>query len=269
MTREEIAQLLERLDLRGRQLIVHPALDCFGSVSGGPEAVCGALMDAVGVRGTIVMPVFTAEETLPQGDAQAVAFHPELPASPSLGPVVEAFRRLPGVMRSNHPTHSFSAWGHSARSVLSTQRDNNVLGPLKKLNVMRGQVLLLGTRLDRASVLHLAEEQGEVPYLVRRTAVRINAAGYDEKVVLESVPGCGRAFERLEERLDPAQIASIALPMGTARLVAVRYLVQLAAAALAENPGIFICDDAACESCVGKRRALDQAGRVRRDAAGS
>lgn len=267
MTREEIALLLEGLDLRGRQLIVHVSLPSFGVVHGGADAVCGALMDAVGVRGTILMPAFTADETLPPADAQpAVAFHPELAVSPSLGEVAEAFRRHPGVMRSNHPTHSFSAWGHNARGVLSTQRDNNVLGPLKKLNVMRGDVLLLGATLSAASVLYLAEEQSEIPFLTRRTAVRINAAGYDERVVLESVPGCGLAFDRLEARIDPSQVVATALPAGTARLLPVRHLVQIASAALAEDPSAFICNRPACESCAGKRRAIELAGHERRDA---
>ena len=41
-----------------------------------------------------------------------------------------------------------------------------------------------------------------MPYLERRTAVRINAAGYDERVVLENVPGCSRGFAHLEGRID-------------------------------------------------------------------
>ena len=64
-----------------------------------------------------------------------------------------------------------------AREVLSTQRDNNPMGPLKKLNVVQGQALLLGEALTAVSAIHLAEERAGVPYLGRRTAVRVNAAG--------------------------------------------------------------------------------------------
>src|SRR5262249_50268603 len=149
----------------------------------GARSVCLAILDAVGENATVVMPAFTCAETLPHPVAgsvggaphRTVAFHQDLPVSRAVGAVAEAFRHLPGVLRSSHPTHSFAAWGRQAREVLSTQRDNNALGPLKKLNVMQGQVLLLGTTLEAATVIHLAEEGVGVPYLGRNTAVRVNA----------------------------------------------------------------------------------------------
>ena len=158
------------------------------------------------------MPAFTYEETLVGESASPVPFHPDLPVSASVGLIAETFRRLPGVLRSNHPSHSFTAYGRQARAVLSTQRDNNPLGPIKKLNVMRGHVLLLGAALRSCTAIHLAEENSPVAYLGRSTAVRINAGGYEERVVLEHLPGCDRAFDRLEARLDPDQV--LTAPLG-------------------------------------------------------
>lgn len=261
MTREELGWLLAGLDLDGRQVVVHSSLSSFGHVDGGADTLCRILMDVVGDRGTILMPAFTARETMPAGPrASSVSFHPELPVSREVGVVAETFRRLGTVLRSNHPTHSFSAWGHNGRGMLSTQRDNNVLGPLKKLNVVQGDVVLLGVTLRAATAIHLAEEQCGVPYLMRRTAVRINSAGYDERVVLENVPGCGRAFDRLEARLDPGAVRAVPLAHGAARRIPVRYLVNLAAAALRDDPAVFVCDDDACGDCREKRRLLAQAG---------
>jgi len=271
MNRQEIAARLDALELRGRQMIVHASLASFGTVEGGADTVCAALMDAVGPRGTMLMPAFTCAETLPSltegATESAIPFHPDLSVSAAVGAVAETFRRCSGVMRSNHPTHSFSAWGHNARGLLSTQRDNNVLGPLKKLNVVRGDVLLVGTTLRAASVIFLAEEQSSIPYLARRTAVRVNASGYDERVVLENVPGCGFAFDRLEPKLDPTQVERVELAHGWARRISVRYLVGLAAAALRDDPAVFICERTECESCVAKRNRLDQFARERKDAA--
>jgi aminoglycoside 3-N-acetyltransferase len=278
MTRDELLRLFEGLGLRGNHVVVHPSLSSFGQVDGGARTVCTALIDAVGDGGTIVMPAFTCAETLgtaPNGGTAAgaggavtsanapagnprppVAFHPDLPVSREVGAIAEAFRHLPGTLRSSHPTHSFCAWGRQARDVLSTQRDNNPLGPLKKLNVVQGQVLLLGTSLQAATAIHLAEERVGVPYLSRRTALRVNAAGYAERVVLENVPGCSSAFVKLEDRLDPAKIRAVPLARGAARKVPIRYLVQLATTLLERDPRAFICDDPGCQSCTAKRDAF-------------
>lgn len=265
MRLDEIRHLLDALKLRGERVAVHTSLSSFGTVEGGADTVCQAVMDSVGPDGTVLMPAFTYTETLgaefePDSDARKVprtaAFHPELPVSREIGAVAEAFRRFPGVMRSNHPTHSFSAWGRDARVMLSTQRDNNLLGPLKKLNVVRGHVVLLGTTLASATAIHLAEEQLRMPYLGRRTAVRINAAGYDERVVLENVPGCSRAFARLEDTLDINKVLGVSLARGAARKIPIRYLVTLAAKQLENDPTIFVCDDPACASCAGKTSVL-------------
>ena len=260
MTRSELIRILDSLALRGSQLIVHAELASFGDLDGGSRTVCEALIDAVGDAGSILMPAFTYSDTLSLpgdlGRRRPVAFHQELPVTRDVGVIAEAFRHMPGVLRSSHPTHSFAAWGRQARDVLSTQRDNNPLGPLKKLSVVQGQVLLLGCGLESATAVHLAEERSNVSYMSRRTAVRVNAAGYDERVVLENVPGCSAAFARLEERLDPSKVRTAQLPAGIARKIPIRYLVNLATTVLESDPRAFICDDPDCIGCAPKRAAV-------------
>jgi aminoglycoside 3-N-acetyltransferase len=256
MSRDEIVRLLEGLGLRGNQVVVHASLSSLGRVDGGASTLCAALLDVVGDGGTILIPAFTYAETLSGHTAgRPVAYHPDLPVSREIGAVAEAFRHLPGVLRSSHPTHSFCAWGRQAREALSTQRDNNPLGPLKKLNVVQGQVLLLGTSLQAATAIHLAEERVGAPSLTRRTALRVNAAGYAERVVLENVPGCHLGFGKLEQHLDPAKVRAVGLAHGAARKIPIRYLVQLATAALEHDPHALSCDRPECDSCVAKRDA--------------
>jgi aminoglycoside N3'-acetyltransferase len=263
MDRNELSWLLDALDLHGKQMLVQANLAAFGEVDGGATTVCRVLMENVGESGTILMPTFTYVETLgePIVDDQEprprpVAFHADMPVSAEIGEVAETFRRLPGVLRSSHPSHSFSAWGRHARDMLSTQRDNNTLGPLKKLSLAQGHVVLLGTTLDSATVIHLAEEQLHVPYLQRRTASRLNSAGYDERVVIENVPGCSFAFRRLEPSLDPEVVRSVRLPRGWGLVVPVRYLVRLALTTLQKDPDAFVCERIGCVGCDVKRAAL-------------
>jgi len=259
MTVDEVMEVLRPLRLEGGQVVVHSSLSAFGRVDGGAVGLCQALCRLVGEGGTILMPAFTYTETLlPLGPPRGrpVSYHLDLPVSREIGAVAEAFRRLPGVVRSSHPTHSFAAWGRQARDVLSTQRDNNLLGPLKKINLMQGHVLLLGTALHSATIIHLAEERLEMPYLERRTAVRINTSGHEERVVLEKVPGCSLAFDRLEAALEPGKYLSQPLPRGEARKIPMRYLLNLATSALDRQPDVFLCGREECESCARKRQAL-------------
>jgi aminoglycoside N3'-acetyltransferase len=257
MTRAELVQQLRPLGLQDNNVLVHASLDAFSGAGVTPAMLCEALIEAVGSYGTIVMPAFTWTETAFSDGTTPIAFRPESPVSPSLGSVAETFRLLPGVMRSNHPSHSFASYGRYARDVLSTQRDNNPLGPAKKLNVLQGYVLLLGASLRAATVIHLAEEGAAVPYLQRGSALRMNASGFEERVILEHVPGCGIGFERLEARLDPEQVAEVALPQGRARKIPIRYLVRLAAEAVRGDPFIFVCEQGDCRSCAGKRAAVN------------
>jgi aminoglycoside 3-N-acetyltransferase len=259
MNRDEILRLFEGLNLRGNQAVVHASLSSFGQVEGGAPTLCAALLEAIGEGGTILLPAFTYEETLSGAvPPRPVAYHPDLPVSRSIGAVAEAFRHVPGVLRSSHPTHSFCAWGRQAREVLSTQRDNNPLGPIKKLNVVQGQILLLGTSLQAATAIYLAEERIGGRSLNRRTALRVNAAGYAERVVLENVPGCNRGFAKLEQHLDPSKVRAVNLPRGVVRKIPIRYLVQLATSVLERDPRALSCDQADCDSCAAKREAADR-----------
>jgi aminoglycoside 3-N-acetyltransferase len=261
MTGSEVGLLLEGLGLRGNHLIVHTSLSSFGQVDSGAKTVCEALMAAVGETGTLLVPAFTYAETVYTSNKglphpKPRPFATDLRVSAEIGVTAEAFRHLPGVLRSSHPTHSFAAWGKLARDVLSTQRDNNPLGPVKKLNVVQGHVLLLGTTLQAATAIHLAEERLRMPYLGRCTAVRINAAGYEERVVIDNFPGCSAAFYKLEDRLDPGKVRSVPLARGLARKIPVRYLVNLATAVLESDPRAFVCEQPDCASCTAKREAF-------------
>lgn len=272
MTRDELRRVFEHLSLHGNHVVVHSALGSLGPFEGGATGLCEMLIDAVGPSGTLVMPTYTYAQTVselpmqrrsaPALVSRAIPYHADLAVSTDLGPVPEAFRHLPGVLRSNHPTHSFAAWGRQAREVLSTQRDNNPLGPLKKLNVLQGHVLLLGMSLGAVTAIHLAEENAAVPYLARKTALRINAGGFEERVVVENFPGCSAAFVRLEPLLDPSKVRSAPLVTGTARKLPVRYLVNLAIQLLENEPAAFVCDTAGCESCAAKREALGMPARA-------
>ncbi|MEV0492631.1 AAC(3) family N-acetyltransferase [Streptomyces atratus] len=186
--RSRLADQLSRLGVeRSGVLLVHASMRAVGAVSGGAGAVIGALRDALGDDGTLVVPSFTPEnsDTSPQyrnrvrgltGHAREAVrasmppFDPATTAAPSMGRLAETVRLAPGAARSCHPQTSFAALGPLAGKLVAHHRPDCHLGedsPLACLYDVRAQVLLLGTGFDSCTAFHLGEYR--VPTPPRRT----------------------------------------------------------------------------------------------------
>ncbi|MFB7218915.1 aminoglycoside N(3)-acetyltransferase [Streptomyces sp. NPDC056227] len=186
--RSRLAGQLSRLGVeRSGVLLVHASMRAVGAVSGGAGAVIGALRDALGEGGTLIVPSFTPENSdtspqyrnrvrgLPDHAREAVRagmppFDPATTAAPSMGRLAEAVRLTPGAARSSHPQTSFAALGPLAGKLLAHHRPDCHLGedsPLARLYDVRAHVLLLGTGFDSCTAFHLGEYR--VPTPPRRT----------------------------------------------------------------------------------------------------
>lgn len=194
----------------GQRVVVHSSLRTIGMVAGGADAVIDALELVLGPSGTLVMPTFTF--SLPEWGNP-----PYDPAtSPSkVGLVTDTFWRRPDVHRSDHPTHSYAAWGADAEEVTSSQRD--AVGPGSPLGWLlhRGGVILqIGTDQTTNTALHLCEELAQVPYLdigfqkgqSHVTAHRRSPSGDIERVRVDPVPGSSEGFRRIDPLLGAAGI---------------------------------------------------------------
>lgn len=174
-TRASIAHDLRQLGVvPGMIVIVHSSLSGLGWVSGGPVAVIQALMDVLTPAGTLVMPTQTAHYSDPAGWVappvpqswwpilyeHMPAFDPLITPSSQMGVIAETFRTWPGVIRSNHPTVSFAAWGQHTHEITKDHPLEYALGegsPLARMYDLNGWVLLLGVGYNRCTSLHLAE----------------------------------------------------------------------------------------------------------------
>jgi aminoglycoside 3-N-acetyltransferase len=159
---EELLTCFGRLGLReGDVVLVHSSFDRFEGFTGKPTDVIGALQRAVGPRGAVLMPTIPFTGT-------AVAYVREQPVfdvrrTPSrMGILSELFRRMPGVLRSVHPTHSVAAWGESARELIADHHcAETPCGrgtPYHRLIEVGGRVLFLGTGIEPMTLFHAAEE---------------------------------------------------------------------------------------------------------------
>jgi aminoglycoside 3-N-acetyltransferase len=121
--RDELAQAFREVGLReGDGVFVHSAMSAFGEIRGGPPTVVAAFEHVLGPQGLIAMPAFP----LTAGGRDHLAAHPvfDVRETPSrMGAITEYFRGLPGVVRSDHPTHSVAARGPGAEELVAGHAD--------------------------------------------------------------------------------------------------------------------------------------------------
>ena len=204
----------------GDVVLVHASLSAFGWVSGGAPAVVDALQRVVTETGTVVMPTHspgnmepsnmqhppvpedwygTIRETMPP-------YRPDVTPTQGMGAIAECFRSYPGVQRSDHPQHSFAAWGADAAFVTDDHALDYSLGedsPLARVYDLDGDVLLLGTTHATNTSVHLAEYRADLGVGERETGSGVLVDGDREWVEWTDVdfddgdfPECGAAFER-------------------------------------------------------------------------
>ncbi|MCL2203839.1 MAG: AAC(3) family N-acetyltransferase [Defluviitaleaceae bacterium] len=153
----------------GNCLLVHSSYKSLGKGVEDPAQVIETLRFALGEEGTLMMPTLSYESVPALPDERRVF---DVRATPSdVGAISECFRKMPGVVRSLHPTHSVAAVGKRAREMVAHhEKDTTPVGensPLRKLRDAKGFILMLGCGLEPNTSMHGVEELAGVPYVLR------------------------------------------------------------------------------------------------------
>jgi aminoglycoside 3-N-acetyltransferase len=163
ISQADIVTALRDLGIRpGDTVLVHSSLSRLGFVAGGVDTVIAALQEAVGPDGTLGAPTFWVAD--PHTAEEGTIFDAGSGAS-CLGIISDRIRRLPGAVRSLHPTHSASFAGPRAQSLAGEHHfDETPTGahsPFRKLADVNGKILLLGASIEYLTSFHTIEDEIE------------------------------------------------------------------------------------------------------------
>ncbi len=210
--------------VQGDLVMVHASLKALGPVIGGPAQVVEALLEAIGLAGTLLAFVSwdrsPYEKTLngltlsAQEREDWPAFDPTRAGTyPGFGTLNAFIASHPNAHRSAHPDASMASIGRLAPMLVTEHELGQAYGPgspLERFVAAAGRVLLLGAPLDAVTVLHYAEAVARIPgkRRVRYEMPIFDAGGrkvwvpvddFDSNGILDcyAVPGQSDAVERI------------------------------------------------------------------------
>ncbi len=266
--RPVIEQLLIEDELKkigikqGDTLIVHSSLKSIGNVAGGAETVIRALQNVLTDKGTLIMPTFSF--SLIQWSKEPF----ETEKTPSrVGAITDIFRKMEGVKRSNHPTHSIAVWGKLKDELTIPVLDAPPCGlgsPFEKLYNLNAKILMLGTHQDTNTMLHFCEKAANLNYIdipfspdKEFETARIKENEIIKEINIKEVPGCSRGFNKVEKPLKRMGIIKdVWIGEARSQILESKKLVKAMNKILRRHPDILLCEEFDCSICIRRRAAL-------------
>jgi aminoglycoside N3'-acetyltransferase len=247
LTQDNIVEALRSLGIQeGDGVVAHVSLHAMGLVAGGAGAVAKALLEAVGPRGTLMVPTPTFSAAInDRWYAQPFELD-ETPADHDVGPVPEVLRRMPEALRSHHPLMSVAAIGPLAGELTREHPMNEPVRPFQRLAELGGWILLIGEDHTANTTIHVAEVLAEVPYLSGPVAAVMRTPMGMRRRRMESSFGCSDGFNRLAPFL---QIKEGRVGQAPASLMRGREVIVTALTLLERDPLGLTCERPNCGQC--------------------
>jgi aminoglycoside 3-N-acetyltransferase len=251
VTRDRLVRQLLGLGVApGGVLVVHTAFSRVGPVEDGPEGLIGALREALGPGGTLVMPAMSDDDDVPFDQARTPCL--------GMGIVAETFRQQPGVERGDNP-HAFAAAGPYAAAIVAPQPVEIPHGPdspVGRAHDLDAQVLLLGVGHDANTTIHLAEELAGVRYRVPKW-LTVLRDGRTARVDYREIDHCCSGFGEMDAWLEAeGRQRRGRVGHGEARLMRARDVVAAALPRLRAHETVFLHPPGHCAECDTARAGI-------------
>ncbi len=241
----------------GQHILLHAAYRQIRSVFPGYpiEVFLKILMNRIGKDGSLIMPAFTYNFRR-EG-------HPDQPfsrlESPSrVGAVSETFRRMPEVIRTSAPTHSFCLWGRAAQEIGVRNAPASPLGAGSVLEWLAGMdhafITMIGVDFSSLSFGHYLEHLAPVPWHdfspwkhLCVLPIGVSEAGGQE---LHELPGCSQSFVRFEQHLiETERIRPFFEKTLRACHMPVGIVLEEGLSFFRERPQDLLCAPGTCKAC--------------------
>lgn len=256
-----LLEAINRLGIDGKPVCIHSSLKSFGYVDGGAETIIQAFLDA---GCTVLVPTFTYmyEVYPPQnmrpkrnGTGDYSYFEkrqydpPRIFTTESndisredMGTIPYTLLNMPSRKRGYNPLNSFAAIGDWAEDLVRNQSADRVYAPFEELCQRDGYVVLMGVNLDRATIIHYAEQVAGRKLFIRWAK---NLQGETFPV---SVGSCSGGFESFSDLLKPIE-KTITVGNSHWRCFPAKEMVDICSNAIKAKPDITRCSVPDCERC--------------------
>lgn len=194
VSKEEVASIINSLDIGNCDIILHTSTISIGKVQGGVKWITKCLFEKADIlKNTILVPALPYrgrfKDYLEKGEVFDVRTAPI-----EMGGVNEYIGSLPNAKRSLHPTHSIVAIGKEADNyVFGHHLDKTPFGensPYFKIIKNRGKAVMFGASWEHLTCIHAIEDMlglayPEKIYLPKSYTIKcINEKG--ESVIVET-----------------------------------------------------------------------------------
>jgi aminoglycoside 3-N-acetyltransferase len=261
ITQERLQNDIKNLGIKdGDHVALGVSYKSIGQVINGPRGLIDALLNVVGVSGTILVPTFTPMYPLSLVRNHKVPVFKKGETSSIDGVVSELIRTDVRAVRSSHPTNSFAAIGAEAEYLL---KDHNSqapsYSPYSKLAEIQGKLLIIGLDYRFIGLRHEAQYKAGLLTCIPPVfgALYIDDNDSVKIFVRRDLGGCVVRLPYMIHNLREADIVTDGnVGQGKAVVIPVREALRIMIDLLTDAPEDYLCGSSQCLWCREIERRL-------------